>query len=111
MDNQFTQRVSEILLFSKEESDRLGNNYVGTGHLLLGIIREGDNKAVSILQSLYVDLKKLKLILEDELRGQNCLSGEGKLFRKRQGSGQESLQGDEAEHSGSEIAEEPGSGY
>lgn len=69
MDNQFTQRVSEILLFSKEESDRLGNNYVGTGHLLLGIIREGDNKAVSILQSLYVDLKKLKLILEDELRG------------------------------------------
>lgn len=39
MDNQFTQRVSEILLFSKEESDRLGNNYVGTGHLLLGIIR------------------------------------------------------------------------
>ena len=70
MDNQFTQRVSEILLFSKEESDRLGNNYVGTGHLLLGIIREGDNKAVSILQSLYVDLKKLKLILEDELRGQ-----------------------------------------
>ena len=70
MDNQFTQRVSEILLFSKEESDRLGDNYVGTGHLLLGIIREGDNKAVSILQSLYVDLKKLKLILEDELRGQ-----------------------------------------
>lgn len=70
MDNQFTQRVFEILLFSKEESDRLGNNYVGTGHLLLGIIREGDNKAVSILQSLYVDLKKLKLILEDELRGQ-----------------------------------------
>jgi ATP-dependent Clp protease ATP-binding subunit ClpC len=70
MDNQFTQRVSEILLFSKEESDRLRNNYVGTGHLLLGIIREGDNKAVSILQSLYVDLKKLKLILEDELRGQ-----------------------------------------
>ena len=70
MDNQFTQRVSEILLFSKEESDRLGNNYVGTGHLLLGIIREGDNKVVSILQSLYVDLKKLKLILEDELRGQ-----------------------------------------
>ncbi len=70
MDNQFTQRVSEILLFSKEESDRLGNNYVGTGHLLLGIIRERDNKAVSILQSLYVDLKKLKLILEDELRGQ-----------------------------------------
>ena len=70
MDNQFTQRVSDILLFSKEESDRLGNNYVGTGHLLLGIIREGDNKAVSILQSLYVDLKKLKLILEDELRGQ-----------------------------------------
>ena len=38
--------------------------------MLLGIIREGDNKAVSILQSLYVDLKKLKLILEDELRGQ-----------------------------------------
>ena len=70
MDNQFTQRVSEILLFSKEESDRLGNNYVGTGHLLLGIIREGDNKALTILQSLYVDLKKLKLILEDELRGQ-----------------------------------------
>ena len=81
MDNQFTQRVSEILLFSKEESDRLGNNYVGTGHLLLGIIREGDNKAVSILQSLYVDLKKLKLILEDELRGQVASPVRENFFR------------------------------
>ena len=111
MDNQFTQRVSEILLFSKEESDRLGNNYVGTGHLLLGIIREGDNKAVSILQSLYVDLKKVETHTGRRVERTSCLSGEGKLFRKRQGSGQESLQGDEAEHSGSEIAEEPGSGY
>lgn len=70
MDNQFTQRVSDILMFSKEESDRLGNNYVGTGHLLLGILREGDNKALEILRSLYVDLKKVKSMLEENLRGQ-----------------------------------------
>lgn len=68
MNNQFTQRVSDVIQYSKEEARRLNNNYIGPEHLLLGLIREGEGKAIQILQSLYVDLKKVKRILENELQ-------------------------------------------
>lgn len=68
MNNQFTQRVTDVIQFSKEEAVRLQNNYIGPEHLLLGLIREGEGKAVQILQSLYVDLKEVKKALENELR-------------------------------------------
>ncbi|WP_300728326.1 ATP-dependent Clp protease ATP-binding subunit [uncultured Bacteroides sp.] len=68
MNNQFSQRVSDVIQYSKEEANRLLNNYIGPEHLLLGLIREGEGKAVQILQSLYVDLKKIKRTLEDRLR-------------------------------------------
>ena len=74
MNNQFTQRVSDVIQFSKEEANRLRNKSIQPEHLLLGLIREGEGKAVRILQSLYVDLQKIKQTLEDELRLQADMS-------------------------------------
>ena len=74
MNNQFTQRVSDVIQFSKEEANRLRNKSIQPEHLLLGLIREGEGKAVRILQSLYVDLQKIKQALEDELRLQADMS-------------------------------------
>lgn len=68
MNNPFSQRISDVIQFSKEEANRLRNNYIGPEHLLLGLIREGEGKAVQILESLYVDLKQVKKEIEDELR-------------------------------------------
>ena len=56
MDNNFSAQVKEIISFSREEALRLGNDFIGTEHLLLGLIREGDNTAVRILKSFNVDL-------------------------------------------------------
>lgn len=68
MDNQFTQRVSDVITYSKEEAGRLENNYIGPEHLLLGILREGEGKAIELLLSLYVNLKEVKLDIESEIR-------------------------------------------
>ncbi|RLD10754.1 ATP-dependent Clp protease ATP-binding subunit, partial [candidate division KSB1 bacterium] len=65
MKNNFTSRVSKVIRFSKEEAMRLGHDYIGTEHLLLGIIKEGEGIAVKILVNLGVDLSKLKKAIED----------------------------------------------
>ncbi|NOX89699.1 MAG: ATP-dependent Clp protease ATP-binding subunit [Calditrichaeota bacterium] len=65
MKNNFTSRVSKVIRYSKEEAMRLGHDYIGTEHLLLGIIKEGEGIAVKILQNLGVDLNKLKKAIED----------------------------------------------
>jgi ATP-dependent Clp protease ATP-binding subunit ClpC len=59
MDEQFSERINEVLKYSREEALRLGHDYVGTEHLLLGIIRSGDNIASIILQKLGVDLNDI----------------------------------------------------
>lgn len=68
MNNPFSQRISDVIQFSKEEANRLRNNYIGPEHLLLGLIREGEGKAVQILKDLYVDLDMVKKTLENDLR-------------------------------------------
>lgn len=68
MNNQFTQRVSDVIQYSKEEANRLRNTCIAPEHLLLGLIRKGEGKAVHILESLYVNLQKVKETLEEELR-------------------------------------------
>ncbi len=65
MKNNFTSRVSKVIRYSKEEAMRLGHDYIGTEHLLLGIIKEGEGIAVKILHNLGVDLNKLKKAIED----------------------------------------------
>ena len=67
MINPFTPRVSDIINYSKEEAIRLGNNYIGPEHLLLGILREGEGKAIEVLFNLQIDLKQLKIEIENRL--------------------------------------------
>lgn len=64
MNNQFTQRVSDIIMYSKEEANRLRNSYIGPEHLLLGLIREGEGKAIEILFNLQINLQNIKNQLE-----------------------------------------------
>ncbi|MFM8255579.1 MAG: ATP-dependent Clp protease ATP-binding subunit [Bacteroidota bacterium] len=64
MDNNFSAQVKEIISFSREEALRLGNDFIGTEHLLLGMIREGENTAVRILKSFNVDLYELRKEIE-----------------------------------------------
>src|SRR5690606_15721665 len=64
MDNNFSAQVKEIISFSREEALRLGNDFIGTEHLLLGMIREGDNTGVRILKSFNIDLYELRKEVE-----------------------------------------------
>ena len=64
MNNQFTQRVSDIIMYSKEEANRLRNSYIGPEHLLLGLIREGEGKGIEILFNLQINLQDIKNQLE-----------------------------------------------
>ena len=64
MNNQFTQRVSDIIMYSKEEANRLRNSYIGPEHLLLGLIRDGEGKAIEILFNLQINLQDIKNQLE-----------------------------------------------
>jgi len=64
MDSNFSPKVKEIISYSREEALRLGNDFIGTEHLLLGLIREGDGLAVRVLQTLQVDLYDLRKELE-----------------------------------------------
>ena len=68
MDGNFSNRVNDVIRLSREEALRLGHDYIGTEHLLLGIIREGEGIAVKILRNLGVDLYKLKKGIEDTVR-------------------------------------------
>jgi len=64
MDNNFSAQVKEIISFSREEALRLGNDFIGTEHLLLGLIRDGDNTAIKVLKNLNVDLYELRKEIE-----------------------------------------------
>jgi len=68
MEGNFSNRVREVISYSREEAIRLGHDYIGTEHLLLGIIREGEGIAVKILRNLGCDLLKLKKAVEDTVR-------------------------------------------
>ena len=68
MNNPFTEQVSDIIVYSKEEANRLGNDYIGTEHLLLGILRESESKAVELLSDLKLNLKELKTKIETKTK-------------------------------------------
>jgi ATP-dependent Clp protease ATP-binding subunit ClpC len=69
MEAKFSPRVKDVISYSREEALRLGHDYIGTEHLLLGLIREGDGMAIKILKSLSVDTGKLRKAIEDAVRG------------------------------------------
>ncbi|MBC7776582.1 MAG: hypothetical protein H7246_14200, partial [Phycisphaerae bacterium] len=64
MDGKFSPRVREVIGYSREEALRLGHNYIGIEHILLGLIREGEGNAVKILRHLDVDLEDLRRVVE-----------------------------------------------
>ncbi|MAE09266.1 MAG: Clp protease ClpC [Bacteroidetes bacterium] len=74
MEAKFSQRVKDVLSFSREEAVRLGNNYIGLEHLLLGIIRDGDGMAIQLLKYFGVDLNKCKKDIEDSIKNPNAES-------------------------------------
>ncbi len=68
MKNNFSSRVQMVIQFSREEALRLGHDYIGTEHLLLGLIREGEGIAVEILRNLGCDLDEIKRSVEDSVK-------------------------------------------
>lgn len=68
MNNQFSQRVSDIIVYSKEEANRLRSRHIGPEHLLLGILRDGEGKAFYILSKLTISLSEIKKQIEDNLK-------------------------------------------
>jgi len=69
MEGNFSSKVRDVIQFSREEALRLGHDYIGTEHLILGIVRLGDGIAIKILKNLNCDLFKLKKTVEDTVRG------------------------------------------
>ncbi|MDB4105717.1 ATP-dependent Clp protease ATP-binding subunit [Salibacteraceae bacterium] len=68
MDTNFSPRVKDVISFSREEALRLGHDYIGTEHFLLGMIREGDGVAIKILKNLEVDLSELRKLIENSVK-------------------------------------------
>jgi len=64
MDDNFSSRVKDVITYSKEEAIRLGHDFIGTEHLLLGILRDGGGKAIKILSALDIDLDFLRKKIE-----------------------------------------------
>ena len=75
MDAKFSARVREVISLSREEALRLGHNYIGVEHLLLGIIKEGEGTAVRILEGLNCDLQKLRKLVEGSVRPSGAKAG------------------------------------
>ncbi|HXH98806.1 MAG TPA: ATP-dependent Clp protease ATP-binding subunit [Sphingobacteriaceae bacterium] len=69
MEAKFSPRVKDVISYSREEALRLGHDYIGTEHLLLGLIREGDGMAIKILKGLGVDTARLRRSVEDAVKG------------------------------------------
>jgi len=69
MEAKFSPRVKDVIQYSREEALRLGHDYIGTEHLLLGLIRDGDGVAIKLLKELNVDTAKLRRSVEDAVKG------------------------------------------
>jgi ATP-dependent Clp protease ATP-binding subunit ClpC len=79
MEGNFSNRVRDVISYSREEAIRLGHDYIGTEHLLLGIIREGEGIAIKILRNLGCDLLKLKKSVEETVRSQGSTLSVGNI--------------------------------
>ncbi|HZW64032.1 MAG TPA: ATP-dependent Clp protease ATP-binding subunit [Flavobacteriaceae bacterium] len=64
MDDNFSPRVKDVIAYSKEEALRLGHDFIGTEHLMLGLLRDGNGKAITILNALDIDLNHLRRKVE-----------------------------------------------
>ncbi len=69
MEAKFSPRVKDVITYSREEALRLGHDYIGTEHLLLGLIREGEGMAIKFLKSLNINLVELRKSIENAVKG------------------------------------------
>ena len=79
MNYNFTDRVRKVLAMAREEAIRLKHDYVGTEHILLGLIREGEGVAAAVLANLSADLDELKRLVEGNIRAGKSSSSIGEL--------------------------------
>ncbi|MEY4877310.1 MAG: hypothetical protein RL708_2460, partial [Bacteroidota bacterium] len=68
MEAKFSPKVKEVINYSREEALRLGHDFIGTEHLLLGLIRDGEGLAIKILRSLKVEIADLRKNLENSVK-------------------------------------------
>ena len=80
MYDRFTEKAKKVISYAKQEAQRLGHEYIGTEHLLLGVLREGTGMAYTILQRLDVDPKRVRLEIEKRVRNSRDVVGVGKQF-------------------------------
>jgi ATP-dependent Clp protease ATP-binding subunit ClpC len=74
MEAKFSPQVRDVIQYSREEALRLGHNYIGVEHLLLGLIREGESLAVKMLINLDVDLSRLRKMIEGSIKNSTTLA-------------------------------------
>ena len=79
MNSQFSQRVSDVLTYSKEEANRLRNSLISPEHLLLGILRDGSGKAMEVLMKLDADVNQIKRNLEENMEAEDDLLPEAEI--------------------------------
>ena len=80
--NDFTPRAQQVLALASKEAERFNHNYVGTEHLLLGLIKLGQGVAVNVLQRMGLDLERVRMEVDKHVRSHfetNCLG----TFRTR----------------------------
>lgn len=76
----FTDRVKKVMQLAREESVRLGNDYVGTEHLLLGLVREGEGVAITVLKNLNVDMEDLSRDIEKSISATGSMMTIGQMI-------------------------------
>jgi ATP-dependent Clp protease ATP-binding subunit ClpC len=76
MNSKFSPKVKKIISISRDEAIRLGNDFIGTEHLLLGMIKDKDSVAIKVLDSLDVDLYELKYKIESSIQNQRGVSSQ-----------------------------------
>ena len=80
MNGMFTDRVKKVMQIAREEAIRLGNDYVGTEHLLLGLIKEGDGVAVAVMRSMGVDLEDCAATIEKTITSSGGMMTIGQML-------------------------------
>ena len=68
MEARFSPRVKDVITYSREEALRLGHDYIGTEHLLLGLVRDGEGMAIRVLISLGINLQELRHNIENSIK-------------------------------------------
>ena len=79
MDSKFSPRIKDVLTYSREEAIRLGNDHIGTEHLFLGILRDGEGMAIDVMNRLGLDFAKMRKELEVQLRQDHSLQFEAAI--------------------------------